>query len=87
MKCGPVKMRDARPKVAPSPVAHPLAKQLFDLMAEERICATDVAERAGLSLATLVKWKARHAPTVVALEAALNVVGYRLAIVAKDEMA
>jgi len=69
---------DARP-IAPR--AHPLARRFFELLDEQGIALTDIAERAGLSVATLVKWKYRHAPTVVALEAALNALGYRLAIV------
>lgn len=87
MRREPIKLRDPRPKTAPKATAHPLVRELFGLMAEEQIGVTDVAERAGISVTTVVKWKTRHAPTVVALEAALNVVGYRLAIVEKPDAA
>lgn len=73
--------RRARP-IAPK--AHPLARRFFELMDEQGAALTDVAQRAGLGVATLVKWKYRHAPTVAALEAGLNVLGYRLAIVPKQ---
>ena len=64
-----------------APQAHPLARRLFELIDGQGAALTTVAERAGLAVATLVKWKYRHAPTVTALEAALNVLGYELRIV------
>lgn len=73
--------RQARP-IAPK--AHPLARRLFQIAARQQTAITDIAERSGLALATLVKWKYRHAPTVTALEAALNVLGYELTIQLRD---
>ena len=61
--------------------AHPLARQFFAIARREGVAITDIAERAGLGLATLVKWKYRHAPTVSALTAALNTLDYDLRIV------
>lgn len=63
-----------------TPHAHPLARRFFRLLAVEGVALSDVAARAGLGVATLVKWKHRHSPTVAALEAALNVIGYRLTV-------
>lgn len=64
-----------------APHAHPLARRFFELLDQQGIALCDIAERAGLSHVTLSKWKSSHAPTVVALEAALNALGWRLAIV------
>ena len=75
--------RTPRPKRGQCPVAdhaHPLAKQLFAIADEQRVALSDIAARSGLGVATLVIWKYRHAPTVTALEAALNVLGFELAI-------
>lgn len=83
MRTAPV-LRQPHPKRAACPVAphaHPLARRFFELLDQQNVALTDIATRAGLGVATLVKWKYRHAPTVVALEAALNALGYRLAIV------
>jgi len=51
---------------------------LFEEARRQQAAITDVAERAGISLATLVKWKYRHSPVVPTLEAAGNVLGMRL---------
>ena len=74
-------MRNVHPKRKQCPVggnAHPLARQLFRQMKAQKASITDVAERAGICLATLVKWKYRHSPTVQTLEAAGNVLGWKL---------
>jgi hypothetical protein len=76
-------MRTPHPKRRACPVAphaHPLARQLFEIMDRQQVAMTDVAERAGLSHATLVKWKSSHTPVIATFEAALNVVGYELRI-------
>ena len=82
MRTAPV-LRRPHPKRAACPVAphaHPLAREFFELLDRQGVALTDIAARAGLGVATLVKWKYRHAPTVVALEAALNALGYELRI-------
>lgn len=81
-------MRRAWPKRHKCPItarAHPLARDLFHKMNEQRASITDVAERAGISLATMVKWKQRHSPNIETLEAAGNVLGYRLRWIAMDD--
>lgn len=83
-------LRRPHPKRHACPVtahAHPLVREFFELLAEEGVALTDVAQRAGVCAATLSKWKSRHSPTVVALAAALNVIGFELAIVRRSEVA
>lgn len=74
--------RQARPL---APHAHPLVRQFFTLMEGEGIALTDTAGRAGLGVATLVKWKYRHMPQLDTFMAALNVIGYELRIVRQRE--
>lgn len=64
--------------------AHPLVRMFYRLLAEQQVTALDVAERAGLSAGTISQWRATYAPRVGNLDAALNVLGYRLAIVPID---
>lgn len=73
-------IRRPKPKIKSPPNAHPLAKQFFDLLDLEQVSMTDVAHRAGLNHGTVSKWKTHYTPTVDTLEAALNVLGYRLVI-------
>lgn len=83
-------MRTPHPKRRACPVAphaHPLARRFFEIAGQQGVAVTDVAERSGLALATLVKWKSRHAPTVPTLEAALNVLGYELRIARRRDAA
>lgn len=83
-------MRTPNPKHQTCPIApraHPLARRFFEIVERQRASLTDVSDRSGLGLATLVKWKYRHAPTVTALEAALNVVGYELRVVRRRDPA
>jgi len=81
-------MRTPNPHHRTCPVAahaHPLARKFFEIADAQRMAITDVAQRAGLSHATLVRWKTLHSPTVPALEAALNVLGYELRIVRRRD--
>jgi len=81
-------LRRPNPKHRISPIApkaHPLARRFFELLEAEGVALTDIAQRAGLHHVTLSKWKRSHAPTVVALEAALNVLGFELRIVRRYE--
>lgn len=79
--------RRPNPKYQSRPIqsaAHPLARRFFQIAEAQSIAISDIADRSGLALATLVKWKYRHAPTVAALEAALNVLGYELRVVRRQ---
>ena len=83
-------MRVPHPKrfVCPTaPHAHPLVRRFFEIAEGQQIGITDIAERAGLGIATVSKWRNRHTPTVAAFEAALNVVGYELRIVPRTDPA
>lgn len=64
--------------------AHPLVRQLFELMNDQKIMIADVAEPSGISRNTISEWRYRRAPSVVSLEAVLNSFGYQLKIVKKD---
>jgi len=44
------------------------------------MCDSDIAIRAGLSHDTIKDWRFRSTPNIVNLEAALNVLGYRLSV-------
>ena len=68
-----------------APHAHPLARRLFEIMESQRVALCDVADSAGVHWATLSKWKRSHAPNIVTLEAALNVMGYELHIRPRKE--
>lgn len=64
----------------PPEKAHPLARQLFELMAEERVTILDLAEKAGVNRNTLTWWKGKSKPQLDLLEACLNSLGYELCI-------
>jgi hypothetical protein len=59
---------------------HWLVRRLFEEMNEQRICMMDVSERAGLNKNTMENWRRRTSPTLLNIEAALNVLGYELTI-------
>lgn len=88
MKRPAPKFREPHPHRKARPIAvhaHPLVREFFARLEDECTSVTDVAERAGLGLATLVKWKSKHSPTVVSFEAALNVIGCELKIVERKD--
>jgi hypothetical protein len=60
---------------------HPLARQLFLLMNEQRTTMKEVSDRAGISYQTISGWRIRRSPGLTVLIAALNVLGYDLEIV------
>lgn len=60
--------------------AHPLVREMYELMNRERVGLNDLAWRSGNHKDTLSSWRRRGAPRVDMLEAALNVLGYRLSI-------
>lgn len=61
------------------PHAHPLVRQFFGLLNAEGATQTEVAAEAGLSRQIIKEWR-RKSPQLVTFEAALNVLGFRLAI-------
>jgi len=63
---------------------HPLVQQLIAEMNEQRTTLTEVGDRAGIDRGTISDWRYRRAPRVDLLEAALNVIGLRLAVIEDD---
>ena len=62
--------------------AHPIVKFVWDEMNKQQVSQEVVAARAGIASSTLRKYKyADRAVTLGLIEAALNVLGYDLAIV------
>ncbi len=67
------------------PNAHPLVKFLFERMKEERTKYIEVADRAGVGYGTIRKWRRGRAPTIMNIEACLNVMGYEIRAVRMEE--
>lgn len=60
---------------------HPLVRGLFAEMARQRATYERVAAPVGVCRSTLVSWRRRRMPYLDLLDAALNVLGFELAIV------
>lgn len=60
---------------------HPVVRRLFEEMIRQRVLAKELGERAGLSPDTIRNWRTRAAPSLPAIEAALNALGLRLEVV------
>ena len=60
---------------------HPLVRGLFVEMKKQRASCERIAEPAGVCRTTVVSWRRHHMPQLDALDAALNVLGFELAIV------
>lgn len=60
--------------------AHPLVRQLFEIMQRERLGVLDMADKSGVNKNTLKDWRTRSVPTVANLDACLHVLGYRLTV-------
>lgn len=61
--------------------AHPLVRELFEIMNEQHVAMRDAGKRAGVQFATISDWRYRANPSIVTLGAVLNVLGYELKIV------
>lgn len=75
-------MSQPRPPWHAAPVerGHPLVREMFDLLRETGLTLAALSDKAGLSRGTVVRWTEYHSPTVTSLDAALNAMGYELAI-------
>lgn len=62
---------------------NPLVRFMFEEMYKQQVHECDLSESVGFHRDTLRKWRTRHQPRVVDLEACLNYLGYRLTIVRK----
>lgn len=63
--------------------AHPLVRKFFELLNADGATQTEICARAGLSIQTTKGWR-KKSPQLVTFEAALNTLGYRLAIVPEE---
>ena len=79
--------RTCGPRVMPQR-AHPLIQLVFDEWQRQKQTALEITGRAELGYRTLEKWRAGQIPSVVNLEAVLNVLGFELrAVPVHDERA
>lgn len=60
--------------------AHPLVKELFEIMNHERISMGEAAKGTGVSRDTVSDWRYRRNPYLPSIEAVLNRLGYELVI-------
>lgn len=65
--------------------AHPLVKQLFEIIHRERMGLFDLAERSGVNRNTIQNWRKHFTPSIATFIAVLNVLGYELKIVKKKD--
>ena len=65
--------------------AHPLVKQLYQTMNKNKVMISDLSEPSGVSRATISDWRYTRTPSLATFEAVLNVLGYKLKIVKKDD--
>lgn len=61
--------------------AHPLVRQMFDIMREQRTCLVKMAGKAGIAGCNLRSWRRGACPRVAYLDACLQALGYELRIV------
>jgi transcriptional regulator with XRE-family HTH domain len=60
--------------------AHPLVRELVDILNRDRLTLTEIAQRAGIDRCVMHRWRCRSNPSVALLQAALNAAGYELRI-------
>jgi len=65
--------------------AHPLVRQFANELNEQMTTFAEVSERSGVGVDTLRFWMTRHVPRLDLFDAALNTVGFELAIREKRE--
>lgn len=64
---------------------HPVVREFFQLRNQERVPTRVIRQRAGLGRDTITGWTKDCMPNVANLDAALRVLGYRLAVVRDTE--
>jgi len=67
------------------PSAHPLVRELFESMNEQKVLISDVAEVSGVSKRTISDWRYKRTPGVENLNAVLNVLNLELTITEIDD--
>ena len=75
-----------RGQVPPPINNNPLIVRLVELINEAEIDGNDLCDRAGISLTSVTSWRYRTNPSIVNLEAVLNVLGHRLVIEKLDDV-
>jgi len=65
--------------------AHPLVREMFELLNDQRMVISDIADKSGVRAGTISDWRYRRSPTVVTFEAALNALGFELVIRRRKE--
>lgn len=73
-----------RGKLPIPPHAHPLVRQFFRELNEQKTTIREVAERASFRCGTISDWRYRREPTLSNFVAALNTIGLDLRIVSED---
>jgi len=71
--------------VNPNIHAHRAVSIFFEEQNRQDISLVELGKRAGMTGSTLASWRLRSMPRVDYLEAALNCLGYRLAVVPLEE--
>lgn len=61
--------------------AHPLVREMYAHIIEQNLTLGEVSERSGVAEKSISHWRSKYTPLTQNLEAVLNVLGYRLAIV------
>jgi hypothetical protein len=70
-----------RGKLAVPDRCHPLIKELFRRINEEKATMHELAGRAGCIYSTISDWRYRRNPNLVTLTAVANALGYDIALV------
>jgi len=74
-------------KGVPPPInRNPLVVRLVELMNEQAVDTIDLCKAAGVSLTSIHAWRTKSNPNITNLEAVLNVLGYTLAIVRREDV-
>ena len=69
-------------RVLPPPVGvSPLVRRFYAIRNEQRMATALIVERSGVSEGTIRSWSKRREPGIGTFDAALNTLGYCLAIV------
>ncbi|MFS2011289.1 helix-turn-helix domain-containing protein [Azospirillum sp. CT11-132] len=61
--------------------AHPIAKAIFGAMRDRGVTYAELSARSGLARETITAWRKRNKPDLESAEAALGVLGLKLAVV------
>jgi hypothetical protein len=84
--CSDGRKSNGGPKRAPSPSAHPIIRQIFELAAESGISTYRLAVTTGYAPKVLAHWKfARHKPAFHSVLDLYNALGYDLVPVKREE--